>query len=234
MIELRPFVNLGHFENDWLKARYHFSFGEYFDPSRVSFGALRVWNDDRISPQKGFPPHGHRDMEIITYIRRGAVTHEDHLGNRGRTEAGDVQVMSAGTGIVHAEFNFEAEPTELFQIWIEPARRGLAPAWGTRRFPRDGREETFVVLASGRAVHAESGALPINQDASLHGATIAAGTTLEHRLERGRRAYLVAPRGQLSVNGVEAAARDGIAIHDEDRIEVKALEESEVVLVDVP
>ena len=103
MIEIRPFAKLGRFENDWLRARYHFSFAEYFDPSRVSFGALRVWNDDRISPQNGFPPHGHRDMEIITYIRRGAVTHEDHLGNRGRTEAGDVQVMSAGTGIVHAE-----------------------------------------------------------------------------------------------------------------------------------
>ncbi|HYB08099.1 MAG TPA: pirin family protein [Alphaproteobacteria bacterium] len=234
MIEIRPFAKLGRFENDWLRARYHFSFAEYFDPSRVSFGALRVWNDDRISPQNGFPPHGHRDMEIITYIRRGAVTHEDHLGNRGRTEAGDVQVMSAGTGIVHAEYNLETEPTELFQIWIEPAQRGLAPRWGTRQFPNDGREGKFMVLASGRSEHAGTGALPINQDASLLGATVATGKTLEYRLERGRRAYLVAPRGRLSVNGVEAAARDGIAVHDEERIEVKAFEESEVVLVDVP
>jgi len=234
MIELRPFANLGRYENDWLNAHYHFSFGEYFDPSRASFGALRVWNDDRIKPQNGFPPHGHRDMEIVTYIRRGAITHEDHLGNRGRTEAGDVQVMSAGTGIVHAEYNLEAEPTELFQIWIEPARRGLAPNWGTRRFPRPGRERNLIVLASGRDRHASTDALRINQDAAVYCATAAAGSMLEHRLEPGRRAYLVAPRGRLTVNGTAAAARDGVAIRDEDRIEIKALEESEVVLVDVP
>lgn len=234
MIELRPFDRLGRFDNDWLSARYHFSFADYCDPARLGLGALRVWNDDRIQPQNGFPPHGHRDMEIITYVRRGAVTHEDHLGNRGRTEAGDVQVMTAGKGIVHAEYNLEAEPTELFQIWIEPAERGLKPGWGMRRFPRDERAGRFVVLASGRPEDAGGDALPIHQDAALLCATVAAGGGLAHALKPGRRAYLVAPRGRIVVNGLAAAARDGVAIADEPLIEITAAEASEIVLVDLP
>jgi len=234
MIEIRPFARLGRFDNDWLSARYHFSFADYYDPARLGFGPLRVWNDDRIRPGSGFPPHGHRDMEIITYIRRGAVTHEDHLGNRGRTEAGDVQVMSAGTGIVHAEYNREAEPTELFQIWIEPAERGLKPGWGTRRFPKGERAGRFVVLASGRPADRPGEALAIHQDAALLCATVAAGGRLSHALESGRRAYLVAPRGRIAVNGVEAAARDGVAIADERLVEIEAAEESEILLIDLP
>lgn len=234
MIELRPFEKLGRFENDWLSARYHFSFADYLDAARMGFGPLRVWNDDRIKPQNGFPPHGHRDMEIITYIRRGAITHEDHLGNRGRTEAGDVQVMSAGQGIVHAEYNLEAEPTELFQIWLEPDARGLEPGWGTRRFPRELGAGRFAVLASGRAEDKSSGALPIHQDAALLCASAAAGVTLAHELKAGRRAYLVAPRGRVRVNGVAAKARDGLAIADEGRLEIAAEEESEILLVDLP
>jgi redox-sensitive bicupin YhaK (pirin superfamily) len=234
MIELRPFARLGRFENDWLDAHYHFSFAQYRDPARMGFGPLRVWNDDRIKADSGFAPHGHRDMEIITYVRRGAISHEDHLGNRGRTAAGDVQVMSAGSGIVHAEYNREAEPTELFQIWIEPAALGLAPGWGMRSFPRGERAGRFVVLASGRAEHAGSDALPIRQDAALLGATLASGASARHRLGAGRRAYLVAPRGRVALNGVEAAARDGIAVSGEDSLEIAAREESEVVLVDLP
>ena len=137
MIELVPFNTLGRFENDWLSARYHFSFAEYFDPRRMGFGPLRVWNDDRIRPGNGFPMHGHRDMEIITYVRKGAVSHQDHLGNRGRTEAGDVQVMSAGKGIMHAEYNLENDDTELFQIWIEPAHKNVRPRWAARQFLKD-------------------------------------------------------------------------------------------------
>ncbi|HKO07531.1 MAG: pirin family protein [Alphaproteobacteria bacterium] len=234
MIELRPFEKLGRFDNDWLSARYHFSFASYFDPARTGFGPLRVWNDDRIKPRGGFAPHGHRDMEIITYIRRGAVTHEDHLGNRGRTEAGDVQVMSAGAGIVHSEYNLEAEPTELFQIWIEPAAQGLKPGWGTRSFPSDLRAGRFVVLASGRSTHHGSEALPIHQDAALLCASAEAGSKLTHALEPGRRAYLVAPRGRISVNGIAAKARDGLAITNEERLEIGIEEESEIVLVDLP
>src|SRR5438067_5386156 len=148
MIELRAFNTLGGADHGWLNAKHHFSFADYYDPARTNWGKLRVWNDDTIASKTGFPPHSHKDMEIITYVREGAITHKDNLGNEGRTEAGDVQVMHAGTGIVHAEYNLEHEPTRLFQIWITPDRTGVKPGWGTRRFPRRG--EGLAVVASGR------------------------------------------------------------------------------------
>ena len=135
MIEVRPFAELGRFDNDWLNARYHFSFGHYHDPARDGLGPLLVWNDDIIAPGGGFDLHGHRDMEIVTYVREGAISHRDHLGNEGRTEAGDVQVMTAGKGILHAEHNLEAGPTRLFQIWIRPQTNSLKPRWEQRRSP---------------------------------------------------------------------------------------------------
>jgi redox-sensitive bicupin YhaK (pirin superfamily) len=138
MIQVRPFAGLGRFHNEWLNARHHFSFGQYHDPERMGFGRLRVWNDDEVAPDAGFDPHPHREMEIVTYIREGAITHRDNLGNEGRTATGDVQVMHAGTGIVHAEYNREPAPTRLFQIWIQPDRHGVAPGWATRQFPREG------------------------------------------------------------------------------------------------
>ena len=233
MIEVRPFESLGRFDNDWLSARYHFSFADYFDSERTSFGPLRVWNDDRIQPHRGFDYHGHRDMEIITYVRSGAVTHGDHLGNRGVTEAGDVQVMSAGKGIMHAEFNMEDEPTTLFQIWIEPAAQGGAPRWAQRRFPAADRAGRFTVLASGRPGD-DGGALPIHQDAALLGASLAKGQTAVHQLGRDRRAYLVAATGRITVNGIAAKARDGVAVSGEEQLTVKADEDSEIVLVDLP
>lgn len=233
MIEVRPFENLGRFDNDWLSARYHFSFADYWDPSRTSFGSLRVWNDDTIQPQRGFDYHGHRDMEIITYVRRGAITHGDHLGNRGRTAAGDVQVMSAGKGIMHAEFNMENEPTTLFQIWIEPASHGAPPRWAQRRFPASGRAGRFTVLASGRPGDAAE-ALPIHQDAALLGATLPKGQSAVHAIGADRRAYLVAATGRIAVNGVAAKARDGIAVTGEEQIAITADEDAEIVLVDLP
>lgn len=124
MIEKRSFESLGHADHGWLNARHHFSFADYYEPARMGWGAIRVWNDDEIAANSGFPPHPHRDMEIITYVRKGAITHQDSMGNQGRTGAGDVQVMSAGTGVRHAEYNLEQEPTTLFQIWIEPTRTG--------------------------------------------------------------------------------------------------------------
>ncbi|MBV9860572.1 MAG: pirin family protein [Alphaproteobacteria bacterium] len=229
MIELRPFSSLGHADHGWLKANYHFSFSNYHDPHRTSWGKLRVWNDDAIAPNTGFPPHPHSDMEIITYVREGAITHMDNLGNQGRTEAGDVQVMSAGTGIAHAEYNREDVTTRLFQIWIEPTRRGGTPSWGSRPFPKGERSGRFVVLASG---FAEDGALPIRTDARVAGATIRAGQTIEYRLGRGRRAYLVPATGAIEVDGIRALARDGMAVNDVDTLHVTAVEESEVVLVD--
>ncbi len=233
MIEIRPFESLGRFENDWLSARHHFSFGHYHDPERNGFGSLLVWNDDTIAPGRGFDLHGHRDMEIITFVRQGAITHEDHLGNRGRTEAGDVQVMTAGTGIVHSEYNRETEgATTLFQIWIEPASTNLRPAWRTRAFPKDNRDGELTVLASGRA--GDAGALAIHQDVALLGATLRAGETVAHRLSPGRRAYLVPALGAIRVNGIDVAELDGVAVWDESRLTIEAREASEVVLVDLP
>jgi redox-sensitive bicupin YhaK (pirin superfamily) len=170
MIEIKNFDRLGRFDNDWLSARYHFSFANYYDPGRMGLGPLRVWNDDTIQPGTGFDLHGHRDMEIITYVRRGAITHQDHLGNQGRTEAGDVQVMSAGSGIMHAEFNQEDDTTQIFQIWIEPAVHGVAPRWETRSFPKAGREGRLVPLASGRKADAgPEGEGATTGATSLHG-----------------------------------------------------------------
>jgi redox-sensitive bicupin YhaK (pirin superfamily) len=229
MIDVRPFNSLGGADHGWLKARHHFSFSSYYDPARVSWGRLRVWNDDEIAAKSGFPPHPHNDMEIITYVRTGAITHEDSMGNRGRTGAGDVQVMSAGTGVRHAEFNLEDETTTLFQIWIETDRPGAEPSWGQREFPRDDRSGRFTVLASGAA---DDGALTINADAQVLGATLKAGESLTYPLAPGRRAYLVPAVGAVEVNGVALNARDGAAIMDEAEIKVTAKADAELVMVD--
>jgi redox-sensitive bicupin YhaK (pirin superfamily) len=231
MIELRPYDSLGGGDLGWLKTKHHFSFAEYHDPARTNWGSLRVWNDDEIAPGTGFPPHPHRDMEIITYVREGAITHEDHLGNHGRTEAGDVQVMSAGQGIRHAEYNREPGTTKIFQIWIIPDARGGAPAWGARPFPKEARDGRFVTLASGIAGD-DPDALPLRTDARLVAATLKAGQVAEYRLGEGRHAYLVPARGTIDVNGVRVLERDGAAVRDESMLRVRADEDAEIILVD--
>ena len=230
MIDRRPAADLGRFQNDWLNARYHFSFADWHDPKRMGWGALRVWNDDEIAPNTGFPPHGHADMEIVTYVRKGAVTHKDSLGNQGRTEAGDVQVMSAGAGIRHAEYNLEAETTTLFQIWISPRKSGGAPAWGAKPFPKDDRSGKFVTLASG--FDNDNDALPIRADARVLGATLKKGDTAQYPLGAARHAYLVPATGAIEIDGIRFDARDGAAIKDVETLTIKALEDSELVLVD--
>jgi redox-sensitive bicupin YhaK (pirin superfamily) len=229
MIEKRPFETLGQADHGWLKARFHFSFADYAEPTRMGWGSLRVWNNDRIAAGGGFAPHPHRDMEIVTYVMRGAITHEDHLGNRGRTGAGQVQVMSAGTGIVHAEYNRESEETELFQIWLLPNRLRVAPRWETVTFPSGERAGRLIPLASGRKDHV--GALPLHADGALFAGTLAAGQTTTHRLD-GRAAYLVPARGTITVNGIEAAARDGIAVDGETELIIAAKDDAEIVLVE--
>ena len=231
MIELRPFASLGGENHGWLDAKHHFSFAGYFDEARMSWGKLRVWNDDVIAPNSGFPAHPHRDMEIITYVRSGAITHKDNLGNEGRTEAGDVQVMSAGTGIAHAEYNMEDVPTTLFQIWIVPNRSGEKPSWGARPFPKGDRAGRFVTLASGFAD--DTDALPIRTDARVVGATLKAGETADYPLDKHRRAYLVPATGAVEIDGVRVNARDGAAIEDIETLHLTAIEDSEIVLVDV-
>jgi redox-sensitive bicupin YhaK (pirin superfamily) len=230
MIDLRPFNSLGGANHGWLNAKHHFSFANYYDPARMGWGNLRVWNDDTIAPRSGFPAHPHRDMEIITYVRSGAITHQDNLGNKGRTEAGDVQVMSAGTGITHSEYNLESDPTQIFQIWIEPTRTGEKPSWGAKPFPKGDRTGQFVVLASGFTQDTE--ALPIRTDARIVGASIKAGETIDYPLGRERRGYLVPATGAVEINGVRVNARDGAGISDTELLRVTALEDSEVVLVD--
>ncbi|PKM34478.1 MAG: hypothetical protein CVV08_00795 [Gammaproteobacteria bacterium HGW-Gammaproteobacteria-12] len=231
MIDVRPFEQLGGAHHGWLNARHHFSFAEYHDAERMNWGRLRVWNDDEIAPHSGFAPHPHRDMEIITYVREGAISHEDNLGNKGRTEAGDVQVMSAGTGIAHSEYNLEDETTKIFQIWIQPNQTGLPPSWGAKPFPKGDRSGSFVTLASGYEDDVD--ALRIRTDARLVAATVKAGQSAEYVLQPGRKAYLVGAIGAFSVNGVAVKARDGVAIADETLIRIEAQEDSEIVLVDV-
>src|SRR5271166_557282 len=221
MITVQPFERLGHFRNEWLNARHHFSFGGYEDPARMGFGGLRVWNDDEVAPGRGFDPHPHREMEIITYVREGAITHRDSLGNEGRTEAGDVQVMHAGTGIVHAEYNKEDRPTRLFQIWILPDRRGVQPGWGTRQFPKAG-QNGLSVLASGRPADAGGEALPLNADAALLAGTLPKGETVRLSLAGGRGAYLVPATGAVRVNGTEVSTRGGAWITGEPDVEITA------------
>jgi len=230
MIELRPFAKLGTSDHGWLKAKHHFSFGSHYDPSNMGHGSLRVWNDDEIAPNTGFPAHPHTNMEIITYVREGAITHQDSLGNKGRTEAGDVQVMSAGSGIRHSEYNLEPMKTRIFQIWIEPTTRGGHPTWGARPFPKSNRSGKLVTIASG--FEADNDALPIRANARVLATTLRAGESAEYASGKARHLYLVPAAGAVEVNGVRVNARDGAAISNENQLKITALEDSELVLVD--
>jgi quercetin 2,3-dioxygenase len=191
---------------------------------------LRVWNDDEIAPNTGFPAHPHANMEIITYVREGAITHQDSLGNKGRTEAGDVQVMSAGSGIRHSEYNLEPAKTKIFQIWIEPTTQGGPPTWGAKPFPKSDRSGNLVTIASG--FEGDKDALPIRADARVLATTLKAGESAEYVPDKTRKLYLVPAAGAVDVNGVRVNARDGVAIRDEASLKITALEDSELVLVD--
>ena len=197
MIELRPFAKLGSANHGWLKAKHHFSFGSHYDPNNLGHGALRVWNDDEIAPNTGFPAHPHANMEIITYVREGAITHQDSLGNKGRTEAGDVQVMSAGNGIRHAEYNLEPAKTRIFQIWIEPTTKGGEPTWGSKPFPKADRSGKLVTIASG--FESDADALPIRANARVLATTLKAGESAEYAAEQKRHLYLVPAVGSVTV-----------------------------------
>ena len=231
MIERRHFEKLGGADHGWLEAKHHFSFAGYRDQGAHGLGPdPRVERRTRSRPATGFPAHPHADMEIITYVRDGAITHQDSLGNTGRTEAGDVQVMSAGSGVRHSEYNRESTPTQIFQIWIEPATRGGAPSWGARPFPRGERAGRFVTLASGDAT--ETDALPIRADARVLGATLRAGESTTYALDPARYAYLVPAHRHGRGERRADQARDGAAITGEHHLELRALADCEIVLVD--
>ena len=229
VIEHRPFATLGKADHGWLRANHHFSFASYHDRARMHWGDIRGGNDDEIAGQTGFPPHAHDNMEIITYVREGAITHRDSMGNMGRTEAGDVQVMSAGTGVTHSEYNLQDGLCRLFQIWILPRERGVAPKWDQRQFPQLDRSGSFIVLASG---YGEADALVINANARVLGATAAAGDALTYTIEPGHHAYLVSAKGRVRINDVEGTVRDGFAITGGGTLTIHAMDDVELVMVD--
>jgi redox-sensitive bicupin YhaK (pirin superfamily) len=230
MLFVRSSPTLDGGDLGWLKAKHHFAVTPDGNPANGPLGPLVVWNDDEIAPGTGFGPHGHAEMEIVSYVREGAVTHRDSLGNLGRTSAGDVQAISAGTGIVHSEHNRGAEPLRLFQIWLRPRVKGGTPQWSTRAFPKADRANQLVVLASGPPHDAD--ALPIRADARVLGATLLASARIEHELGGFRHAYLAPARGLVEVNGHRLAVGDGIAATDEPRLTIFAREDSDLVLVE--
>jgi quercetin 2,3-dioxygenase len=233
VITLYPYQSLGHADHGWLDARHHFSFADYFNPARVHFGALRVINDDRVAGGAGFSTHAHNDMEIITYVRHGAITHKDSLGNTGRTGAGDVQVMSAGTGVLHSEFNRESEDTKLYQIWIFPDKKGVAPRWEAREFPKTPvTQGPLPLLVSGRVEDANKGALYIHQDAAIFGGRLSASTVIEQPLKH--QAYVLASIGSFKLNDTVLNQGDGAEVTDENNLLITANSDAEILVIDVP
>jgi redox-sensitive bicupin YhaK (pirin superfamily) len=230
MLQLRPKQSLDGGDFGWLKARHHFRVTADGNRANTPLGALVVWNDDEIAPGAGFGRHPHADMEIITYVRQGVVTHEDSAGNVGHTAAGDVQVMSAGTGITHSERNQDKQPLKLFQIWLTPRERGGAPRWDSRSFPKFDRAGRLHTLASGDPEDTE--ALRIRADARILGATLLSGTSITHSLDRFRHAYLAPAQGAILVNGRRVSLGDGIAATDERELTVTAEQDAEFILVE--
>lgn len=229
MIERRPFDRLPSEDLGWLKATRHFCSTAKDDP-RGGFGCMRVWNDEEIAPNAGFALQVHANVEIILYVREGAVTHRDSLGNEGRIEQGNVQVVSAGTGIRHAEYNLEQASARIFQMWIAPASSGGSPAWGVQPCPMVERSGCFVAIASG--LDSDRDALPIRAGARVLNAKLKVGECIEHALRKARLAYLVPSSGTVEVNGVTIHARDGAAIKDVDMLTIAAIEDADVVMVD--
>lgn len=232
MLTKIPFKSLGAANYGWLQARYHFSFSQYYDADRTGFGALLVINDDRIEAGKGFAPHPHDNMEIITYVRRGAITHKDSLGNEGVTHTGDVQVMSAGTGVTHSEYNLSDEQCVLYQIWILPRARGVAPRWDAAAFPKQEVRDVLPLLVSGFEEDAGKGALYIHQDARIYGGTLAMGAVIEHGLQQ--HAYLLVSEGVIKIGDEVLEAGDGAKITGESVIKIQAMITSTVLVIEVP
>ncbi len=228
MLTVYPYEKLGHVDHGWLNARHHFSFATYHNPDRLGFGALRVVNDDIIKAGTGFDTHPHRDMEIITYVRRGAISHRDNQGNEGRTPAGDVQVMSAGKGIFHSEYNRESEDTVLYQIWIEPNKKHVDPRWEQRAFPKEPVSDALTLLVSGT----EDEALFIHQDTKVYGGRLNAGARITHPIVH--QLYVLASSGSLEIGDKTLNKGDAAEITELSKITIHALTDAEVIVIDVP
>jgi quercetin 2,3-dioxygenase len=231
MITVRPADERGIADHGWLDSRHTFSFADYYDPEHMGFRALRVINDDRVAPGGGFPTHPHRDMEILTYVLDGALEHRDSLGTGSVIRPGDVQVMSAGTGIRHSEFNHSKdEPVRLLQIWMLPEREGLAPRYDQKAFP-DAETKGKLRLVASR--DGREGAVTIFQDIDLYAAKLAAGERVAHELKTGRHAWVQMARGRAKVNGKALEEGDGVAVSSERRLEIEGVDGAELLLFDL-
>jgi hypothetical protein len=230
MIKLRKSTDRGHAEHGWLDSHHSFSFADYYDPRHTNFRSLRVINEDRVAPEMGFSMHPHRDMEIITYVVSGALRHRDSMGNTAVMRAGDVQRISAGTGILHSEINDSPkEPVHLLQIWITPDQKGATPAYAEKSFARAEPGRLHLVASkSGRA-----GSIPINQDADLFLGKLKKGDSVRHSVAEGRHAWLQLTQGELDANGARLASGDAVAISDVDSLAISAIEPSDFLLFDL-
>jgi len=232
MIKHYLYKSLGNANHGWLKSKHHFSFGNYYNPTRMGFGKLRVVNDDWVAPGTGFPSHPHRNMEIISFIRSGAVTHKDNAGNKGITQAGEVQVMSAGTGIVHSEYNRSKDPLTFYQIWIETNIQNVKPNWETKKFPTKPTEK-FTLLVSGYPEDKDH-ALFINQEARIYGGQLTKGTIVEHDITHT--AYVLASNGMFKVEDTSISITmnkgDGAEITKAKSIRLRAATDCEIIIID--
>ena len=233
MISIFPYSELGNHNYGWLDAHYHFNFAEYYHPDKAGYPPLIVWNDDCIQPGTGFPMHSHQDMEIITYIRQGAITHEDSLGNKGVTKAGEIQIMSAGTGITHSEYNHEDVETLLFQIWIHPNENNIQPRWENVAI-NSFHEPGIHILASGEKELENSNIIKLFQDATLYLINGEQEKNLDFELKNGRQMYLVVAKGAVMINENRVNSRDGVFIINEDNLYFNFQEDSELIFFDLP
>jgi redox-sensitive bicupin YhaK (pirin superfamily) len=229
MIKIQKYAELGTFKNDWLEAHYHFSFSNYHNPERMGFGKLRVINDDIVKAGGGFATHPHKDMEIITYVRQGVITHKDSKGNLGRTESGDVQVMSAGSGIRHSEHNNENIDANLYQIWIEPKELSVQPRWAEAQFPKELVSDKLRLLVSGDKN--DKNALFIHQDAKIYGGRLNQGLVINHSIREN--AYILVSDGEVEIEGQKMLKGDGAEITDLQNIKISAINAAEILIIEI-
>ena len=231
MIEIRKSEERGHADHGWLNTRFTFSFADYYDPKHEQFRTLRVMNDDRVAGGGGFPTHPHRDMEIVTYVLEGALQHKDSMGNGSVIRPGDVQYMSAGTGVAHSEFNAsKTEPVHLYQIWMLPEKQGLKPVYDQKNFSESEKRGKLRLLAS---PDGRDGSVKIRQDNELYATVLGAGETVKHELKKDRHAYVQVARGSVKLNGTKLEVGDGAAISAEKAVELMGVDNAEVLVFDL-
>jgi redox-sensitive bicupin YhaK (pirin superfamily) len=232
MLTVRPAGERGHARHDWLNSYHSFSFADYYDPRHMGVSNLRVINDDTVAPGGGFATHGHRDMEIVSYVLEGALEHKDSMGNGSVIRPGDVQLMSAGTGVTHSEYNHsDSEPVHFLQIWLQPNRSGVEPGYAQKEFPQSERRGRLALLVS---PDGRDGSLAANQDALLYGSLLGPGESVRHRLDAGRHGYAHVARGSARVNGTRLNGGDGARIEQEASVLIEGLDDAEILFFDLP